>query len=136
MGGKIIGLIWAILICLLISICTSCKSVRYVTVPEYHYKDSVRVVNHRDSIYSRDSIFVYSKGDTIYHEHFNMKYKEFLHNDTIVVNRVDSVRVPYPVEKTVVKHALFAYQRFFMWIGIISLVGIIAFVIWRTKRKI
>ena len=115
---------------------TGCTTTKYVPVPEYHYKDSVRVVNHRDSIYSRDSIFVYSKGDTIYHEHFNMKYKEFLHNDTIVVNRVDSVRVPYPVEKTVVKHALFAYQRFFMWIGIISLVGIIAFVIWRVKRNI
>ena len=133
---QIIGFLWGLLVCALISMFTGCTTTKYVPVPEYHYKDSVRVVNHRDSIYSRDSIFVYSKGDTIYHEHFNMKYKEFLHNDTIVVNRVDSVRVPYPVEKTVVKHALFAYQRFFMWIGIISLVGIIAFVIWRTKRKI
>ena len=133
---QIIGFLWGLLVCALISMFTGCTTTKYVPVPEYHYKDSVRVVNHRDSIYSRDSIFVYSKGDTIYHEHFNMKYKEFLHNDTIVVNRVDSVRVPYPVEKTVVKHALFAYQRFFMWIGIISLVGIIAFVIWRIKRKI
>ena len=133
---QIIGFLWGLLVCALISMFTGCTTTKYVPVPEYHYKDSVRVVNHRDSIYSRDSIFVYSKGDTIYHEHFNMKYKEFLHNDTIVVNRVDSVRVPYPVEKTVVKHALFAYQRFFMWVGIISLVGIIAFVIWRTKRKI
>ena len=136
MGRKIIGLIWAILISLLISICTSCKSVRYVTVPEYHYKDSVRVVNHRDSIYSRDSIFVYSKGDTIYHEHFNVKYKEFLHNDTIVVNRVDSVRVPYPVEKIVTKHKMYFFQKLFMWGGIISLIGIIATLIWRVKRRI
>ena len=133
---QLLGFLWGLLVCALISMFTSCTTTKYVPVPEYHYKDSVRVVNHRDSIYSRDSIFVYSKGDTIYHEHFNMKYKEFLHNDTIVVNRVDSVRVPYPVEKTVVKHALFAYQRFFMWIGIISLVGIISFVIWRIKRKI
>lgn len=133
---QIIGFLWGLLVCALISMFTGCTTTKYVPVPEYHYKDSVRVVNHRDSIYSRDSIFVYSKGDTIYHEHFNMKYKEFLHNDTIVANRVDSVRVPYPVEKTVVKHALFAYQRFFMWIGIISLVGIISFVIWRIKRKV
>ena len=133
---QLLGFLWGLLVCALISMFTSCTTTKYVPVPEYHYKDSVRVVNHRDSIYSRDSIFVYSKGDTIYHEHFNMKYKEFLHNDTIVVNRVDSVRVPYPVEKTVVKHALFAYQRFFMWIGIISLVGIIALVIWRIKRRI
>lgn len=133
---QLLGFLWGLLVCALISMFTSCTTTKYVPVPEYHYKDSVRVVNHRDSIYSRDSIFVYSKGDTIYHEHFNVKYKEFLHNDTIVVNRVDSVRVPYPVEKTVVKHALFAYQRFFMWIGIISLVGIISFVIWRIKRKI
>ncbi len=133
---QLLGFLWGLLVCALISMFTSCTTTKYVPVPEYHYKDSVRVVNHRDSIYSRDSIFVYSKGDTIYHEHFNVKYKEFLHNDTIVVNRVDSVRVPYPVEKTVVKHALFAYQRFFMWIGIISLVGIIALVIWRIKRRI
>ena len=133
---QLLGFLWGLLVCALISMFTSCTTTKYVPVPEYHYKDSVRVVNHRDSIYSRDSIFVYSKGDTIYHEHFNMKYKEFLHNDTIVANRVDSVRVPYPVEKTVVKHALFAYQRFFMWIGIISIVGIIALVIWRIKRRI
>ena len=133
---QLLGFLWGLLVCALISMFTGCTTTKYVPVPEYHYKDSVRVVNHRDSIYSRDSIFVYSKGDTIYHEHFNMKYKEFLHNDTIVANRVDSVRVPYPVEKTVVKHALFAYQRFFMWIGIISLVGIIALVIWRIKRRI
>ena len=133
---QIIGFLWGLLVCALISMFTGCTTTKYVPVPEYHYKDSVRVVNHRDSIYSRDSIFVYSKGDTIYHEHFNMKYKEFLHNDTIVANRVDSIRVPYPVEKIVEKHVLFAYQRFFMWIGIISLVGIISFVIWRIKRKI
>lgn len=133
---QIIGFLWGLLVCALISMFTGCTTTKYVPVPEYHYKDSVRVVNHRDSIYSRDSIFVYSKGDTIYHEHFNMKYKEFLHNDTIVANRVDSIRVPYPVEKIVEKHVLFAYQRFFMWAGIISLVGIIAFVIWRIKRKI
>src|SRR5574344_902601 len=86
---QIIGFLWGLLVCALISMFTGCTKTKYVPVPEYHYKDSVRVVNQRDSIYSRDSIFVYSKGDTIYHEHFNMKYKEFLHNDTIVVNRVD-----------------------------------------------
>ena len=133
---QIIGFLCGLLVCALISMFTGCTTTKYVPVPEYHYKDSVRVVNHRDSIYSRDSIFVYSKGDTIYHEHFNMKYKEFLHNDTIVVNRVDSVRVPYPVEKIVTKHKMYFFQKLFMWGGIISLIGIIATLIWRIKRRI
>ena len=133
---QIIGFLWGLLVCALISMFTGCTTTKYVPVPEYHYKDSVRVVNHRDSIYSRDSIFVYSKGDTIYHEHFNVKYKEFLHNDTIVVNRVDSVRVPYPVEKIVTKHKMYFFQKLFMWGGIISLIGIIATLIWRIKRRI
>ena len=135
MNNKLIGLLWAIVVCAIISLC-SCTTTKYVTVPEYHYKDSVWVGKHRDSRYSRDSIFVYSKGDTIYHEHFNVKYKEFLHNDTIVVNRVDSVRVPYPVEKIVTKHKMYFFQKLFMWGGIISLIGIIATLIWRIKRRI
>ena len=133
---QLLGFLWGLLVCALISMFTSCTTTKYVPVPEYHYKDSVRVVNHRDSIYSRDSIFVYSKGDTIYHEHFNVKYKEFLHNDTIVVNRVDSVRVPYPVEKIVTKHKMYFFQKLFMWGGIISLIGIMATLIWRIKRRI
>lgn len=101
---------------------TSCTTTRYVTVPEYHYKDSVRFVNHRDSIYSRDSIFIYSKGDTIYHEHFSVKYKEFIHNDTVLVIHRDSIYTPCPVVTEKVVHSMYWWQETLLWIGIIAII--------------
>ena len=158
MGGKIIGLIWAILICLLISICTSCKSVRYVTVPEYHTdtlfkarKDSIRwkiYTNIKDSVSICDSVIirVNSKGEVIGKDTWHWRslfrnerdsalyYKNKL--DSVLNHKVDSVPVPYPVTKTVIKHDLLAYQRFLLWSGVIAWISIISLVIWRIKRKL
>jgi hypothetical protein len=101
-----------LLLIITIALLASCTTTRYVSVPEYHYRDSVRVVNHRDSIYQRDSVYLYVKGDTIYHEHYNTQYREFLHNDTLVINKVDSINKPYPVEKK-----LSSTQKYYLWIG-------------------
>lgn len=85
-----------------LGILTGCKT-KYVSVPEYH---NVIVNKHdtmytRDSIYHRDSIFMWREGDTIWKERVTIMYRDrwrdkMVYRDSV---RVDSIRVPYPVER-------------------------------------
>ena len=113
-----------------------CKSVKYVTVPEYH-SDTV-LVNRtaRDSIYMHDSIYVkeWQAGDTVYvhRDRWNTQWRERIVLDSIYISKTDSV--PYPVEVPVeVPAQLTWWQRTKMYagvvmlaaIGLISLIGLI-----------
>lgn len=77
----------------------SCRSIKYVPVEtvrtEYKTRDSIRF----DSIYNRDSIYVFAKGDTVYQYKYKYLYKYQYLNRTDTVIRIDSIQVPYLVEK-------------------------------------
>ena len=85
---------------------SSCKT-KYVSVPEYHkeYITKTDSFTQRDSIFSKDSIYMWMQGDTIYKEKFSVIYKDRWRDrylcDTVI--KTDSVRVPYPVEKKLSK---------------------------------
>lgn len=85
---------------------SSCKT-KYVSVPEYHteYITKTDSFTQRDSIFVKDSIYMWMHGDTIYKEKFSVVYKDRWRDrylcDTII--KTDSVRVPYPVEKQLTK---------------------------------
>lgn len=76
----------------------SCRT-QYVPVEtvrtEYKTRDSIRV----DSIYQQDSVYVLVKGDTIYQYRYKYLYKYQYLNRTDTVIKIDSIQVPYPVEK-------------------------------------
>lgn len=78
---------------------TSCRSVQYVPVEsvktEIQYKDKLQ----RDSIHVIDSVFLLVKGDTVFRDRYRVVYKDKLIRDTAYIHKVDSVQVPYPVEK-------------------------------------
>jgi len=78
---------------------SSCRSIQYIPVEtvhtEYKTRDSIRF----DSIYQRDSVLLLVKGDTVYKEKYKYLYKYQYLNRTDTVIKVDSVQVPYPVEK-------------------------------------
>ena len=104
---RIKGLLWGIIVCILISFLTGCKSVQYVPV-ETVRTDSVYVDRYqRDSIYQRDSVFVnrWMAGDTIYQDKVVWKYvyRDKVRYDTVSILRSDSVSVPYPVERRLTK---------------------------------
>lgn len=87
-------MIWGMLV--------SCKT-KYVSVPEYHnvYVEKHDTLITRDSIYQKDSVYIWMQGDTIWKEKFSILYKDrwrdkIVYRDSI---KVDSIRVPYPVEK-------------------------------------
>jgi len=78
----------------------SCKT-KYVSVPEYHnvYVEKHDTLVTRDSIYQKDSVYMWMQGDTIWKVKFSVLYKDrwrdkIVYRDSI---RVDSIRVPMPV---------------------------------------
>ena len=99
--GALLGL-------LLIFLLYGCKSKEYIKVPEYHteYVNHTDTFHKLDSVYLKDSVFMYQKGDTIYHT--KVTFRDRYHNiykvklDTII--KQDSVSVPYPVQRTLTKN--------------------------------
>lgn len=95
--GQVLWLAVAVAVCFLMG---GCKT-KYVTVPEYH---EVIVNKHdtlitRDSIYQKDSVYMWMQGDTIWKEKYTVLYKDrwrdkIVYRDSI---KTDSVRVAYPV---------------------------------------
>lgn len=96
--------IWFFLLLALIALgwLTSCRT-QYVPVPEYH---TVTVEKHDtltryDSIYQRDSVVTWMQGDTVWKEKYIIRYRDRIVGKTVYRDsvKVDSVRVPYPVER-------------------------------------
>lgn len=93
---------------LLVTLCLcGCKTVKFVPVPEYHtlYKTRVDTVQLCDSVYFRDSVYVAAKGDTVYltKTHWRERFRNIYHVKADTVMQLDSIRVPYPVEKQLTK---------------------------------
>lgn len=123
-------------ILLLSSVCMSCRSIKYVPVEkvrtEYKSRDSIR----HDSVFQRDSIYKYVKGDSVFLYKDRYLYKYLYLNKTDTVIKRDSI--PYLVEvvKTVtVEKELSWWQTLFIWTGGIAwLAGIVVSMVWVNKK--
>ena len=77
----------------ILSLFAGCKT-KTVLVPvdrvKIEYRDRLRV----DSVYNRDTVNIYERGDTGYLQ--TIKWRERFKFDTVSVVRTDSI--PYPVE--------------------------------------
>lgn len=114
---------------LLVTLCLcGCKTVKFVPVPEYHtlYKMRVDTVQRWDSVYFRDSVYIAVKGDTVYltNTHWRERFRNVYHVKADTVMQLDSIRVPYPVEKQLTK-----WQRWKMDAGGWAMCVAAAFVI-------
>lgn len=106
--GLISSIITIIVGFLIVFLLGGCKSKQYITVPEYHTEYIVRTDTFAkvDSVYLKDSVFVYQRGDSVYHT--KVTFRDRYHNiykvklDTII--KQDSVSVPYPVQRTLTKN--------------------------------
>jgi hypothetical protein len=130
--------IWFFLLLVLIALgwLTSCRT-QYVPVPEYHSVVVERhdTLTHYDSIYQRDSVVTLVQGDTIYKTKYIIRYRDRIVGKTIYRDsvKVDSVRVPYPVERR-----LNAWERTVIAatkpvIGL-ALIALMAVLVWLYKR--
>lgn len=79
-------------------------SPRYISVPEYHTEYAYKTDTFReiDSIHVLDSVIINKSEDTIYVNKYKIiyrdKFREILKVDSFV--KTDSIRVPYPVERS------------------------------------
>lgn len=106
MRAAVYSLVGMVLL-LLLAMLASCKTTRYVSVPEYHkeYINRTDTFLRSDTLYKLDSVVVRMQGDTTviekirWQNRFVNVYK--VKTDTIM--KSDSIRVPYPVEKKLSK---------------------------------
>lgn len=97
----------------------------------------------RDSIYQRDSIFVYRKGDTVTKYVERLRYKLEQRTDTLRINtlrvdtlyavKADSIRVEVPVY---VEKRIKWYDKGFIWVGRLCCIAAILWALFLyLKRK-
>lgn len=81
---------------------SSCRT-QYVPIEtvkiDYKVRDSIRF----DSIYQRDSVFLYKDGDTVYQYKYKYLYRYLTINKLDTLIERDSIQVPYPIEKRLTK---------------------------------
>ena len=138
-GMMLLAFIASLAICGVIGMLTSCKSVKYIPVPEYHteYKVKTDSFVKRDSVWVKDSVWLWMQGDTVYKERWCMKYNDryVYQNKKDTVIQTDSVRVPYPVEKELSRWEKVKLDWF---IPILSVgLGVTGILLWisRTRRR-
>lgn len=120
-----LGALMAVVALIAASFLCGCTKTVYVPAQSVSYRaDTVKLVTQRtDSVYRLDSVFVLQKGDTVVINRYRERWRdrrEVVHDTTVAV-RTDTIRVPYPVEKTVEVEKPFPW-----WSKLLMLVGILA----------
>ena len=120
---------------------TGCKTKEYINVPyvRTEYVCRTDTFAKLDSIYMKDSVYVFQKGDTVFHN--KVVYRDQYHNiykvktDTII--KTDSVTVPYPIERQLTKNEqrLMSLGRCYIAFLFILAVCAIGFTIWYRNKK-
>lgn len=114
-----------------------CKQVQYVPV-ETVKLDSVYLTKvTRDSVVRYDSVFVRDKGDTFYVERWKYLYRDRWRTDTMVSVRIDTLRVPYPVERKLSRWEKVKQEAGGVAIGgfVAALLIIIGYIVFKSRRK-
>jgi hypothetical protein len=114
-------------------IISSCKTTtKVVEIPvetiKKEYINSIKI----DSIYVRDSIDRWQKGDTLYITKWHTKFKYINKVDTIV--KTDSIPKILTVEKKVEVNHIYWWQNTLMWVGGILSICIIISLIHNFKK--
>jgi hypothetical protein len=105
----------------------SCTTTKVVTVEKVKIDTTYITKWQRDSVWLHDSTIVREKGDMVLVEKWHTKYKEKQVHDTLYKSRVDSIPVPYPVEKLVEKELTWWQQtRLHLANIILCLLGVVA----------
>lgn len=113
---------------------SSCKSLtKTVEVPVYIHDTTLTVNVQHDSTYIDRWHTEYQRGDTVYITNEVTKTVTKIQTDTayryierpIPVTRIESLEVKKPLSW---------WQKTFMWMGVLGLMGLICVLIWKTKK--
>ena len=94
----------------------SCTTTKIVEVPVETIKTEYIEQVKYDSIYSKDSIYIMQKGDTIYNNKVQYLYKYKYLRDTI--NIADTIPKIVTIKDTQYINQLYTWQKFLIVIGI------------------
>ena len=117
---------------LLIMIIFSCKTTtKVVEIPvetiKKEYINSIKI----DSVYVRDSIDRWQKGDTLYITKWHTKFQYINKVDTIL--KTDTIPKVITVEKQVEVNHIYWWQKSLMWLGGVLFSCIIIFLYYKFK---
>lgn len=138
--------IYLILILCLVLTLDGCRGTKTITervevpvvVTQEHHTESVKVDHVRDSVFQRDSVYYYVKGDTVRIErwHYLQGTTNVVRVDTLI--KVDSVQVPVEVvrQTTEIKevNVLKWWQKGLIGIGGISLILLVFFITVKLRK--
>lgn len=124
----------AIVLLLATFILAACASVRYVPVETVHSDTLIQKMAKLDSIYVRDSIYVYVKGDTVTKYVEKWRYKYRTQYDTLYIAKRDTVTVTVTeIQEKPIKW----YNQGFIWVGRLCCIAFILWIIFLyLKRKL
>lgn len=124
-----------VFIVIIIFLLSACSSTKFVEVPVEVIKKEYIHDTRIDSVYIKDSIDRWQKGDTLYITKWHTKYKYIINTDTVLKTDTITKVVTIVEEKKVEINKLKWYQSTLMWIGgIVSL--IIIFILGRKIKTI
>ena len=123
-------LVFIMLAILMLSACkTTTKIVEVpVEVVKKEYIHNTKI----DSVYIRDSIDRWQKGDTLFITKYSTKYKYLNRVDTVL--KVDTIPKIVSVEKKVEVNHIYWWQKLLMWLGGITIVLLIIVITYRVKK--
>ena len=122
----------AVILLLAALLLAACSTIRYVPVETVRSDTLIRNETRLDSIYVRDSIYVYQKGDTVtkYVEKWRYKYKT--KTDTLYIAKRDTVTVTVTeVREKPIKW----YNQGFIWVGRLCCIALILWAIFLYLRR-
>lgn len=126
-----------LLIVILLFICVSCTTTRYIDRPVPIETVRTEYINqlYKDSVFIHDSIDRYINGDTVYQYKYKYIYKYLNRTDTII--KTDSIEVPVEIKTTEIKEVnkIKWYQSILMWVGGTSLIAL-SFIVGRKIDKL
>ena len=132
----VIRVVIVMLICWVITLLTGCRSVSKVESGERRVeRDTVMLTKWRtDSVVMRDSVVIVDDGERRVERVVQWRDRLRTVTDTTYINRIDSISVPYPVEKKLTK-----WERLKVDYGGYALVAVIILLtsaIWLARRWI
>lgn len=129
------GGVWILFLLAVLSL-ASCKQVQYVPVEKVRLDSIYLTQIQRDSIYKYDSIYVRDKGDTVFVDRYRYLFVDKLRRDTMYISRIDTLRVPYPVEKELTR-----WQQFRLDVGgyaifavVIVILIVVGYMVYKLKK--
>ena len=128
----VIRVVIVMLICWVITLLTSCKTVETVRVPEVHTDTLIQTRWRTDSVVMRDSVIIVERAEGRVERVVQWRERLRTVTDTTYICLTDSVPVPYPVEKQLGKWEQLKVD--YGGYALVAVIILLTLAIWLARR--